>query len=124
MKIRHVLTGVAATVILMMGAIEAPAAIAASPASSLKSASYTDSCATGYVTPIGAYGYIKSDAKNSAPVLETVYPGEYRVCAQHEYTLGDRYNGCGVTDANGWVYVETGNGNGWGWAAMTCWGDD
>src|SRR3954452_493613 len=58
----------------------------------------------------------------TSPRLETVQRGDYLYCAASGVRLGDRYDACGVTRANGWVAVHPSTGDGLriGYAYMTC----
>ncbi|WP_432166077.1 hypothetical protein [Streptomyces sp. bgisy031] len=89
---------------------------------SAKSASFTDGCATGMVTPISTWGQIRALAKNNARILEAVPNDQNRVCSPNSTVVGDPYKGCGYNRANGWIKVKTFGGQ-WGWVAMTCWDD-
>ena len=87
-----------------------------------KSASYTDFCATGRVASLYDGLKIRTRAENDAPVMETVGLGAVHACKVGTWKLGDRYNGCGVNNANGWIIVSTSDGR-IGFSAMTCWRD-
>ena len=83
---------------------------------STKSASYATCYGGGVVTAIETVN-IRLTPSTTAPVVATAQQGSMWNC--DGYVLGARYNACGVTQANGWIYM--GLGDTWGYSAMTCW---
>lgn len=86
------------------------------------SATYSNSCATGWVAPASDDMPIRSQARNNATVLERVKLGYLIRCSKHVAVTGDHYNGCGIYDASAWLIVLTDDGV-LGYTAMTCWRD-
>ncbi|MET8030572.1 hypothetical protein [Streptomyces avermitilis] len=97
-------------------------AASADAARSEKSASYTDSCATGLAVSLYNGLKIRSQPKNNATVIATAGLGDPYPCELDTVKLGDRYNGCGVYNANGWIIIQVGPER-YGYSAMTCWRD-
>lgn len=80
----------------------------------------TSSCGTGRVESIANNLPIRAWASHSAPVITWAQKGYQYNCDQFDpYTLGDRYTACGVSNANGWLWIAFNDGT-WGVAYMTC----
>lgn len=86
------------------------------------SPSYTAGCATAQVYSLYHGLAVRESPHNTAKIMETVDKDELAHCWLGWVTLGDRYNGCGVSNANGWIHIVTRQGQ-WGYSAMTCWED-
>lgn len=85
-------------------------------------ASFTRHCATGEVRALADGVKIRAFPHNTAAIVDTVSQGDQHACDYGGVYISDRYNGCCVYNANGWIRVY-GNYQ-WGYSAMTCWEDD
>jgi hypothetical protein len=84
--------------------------------SSVESASITD-CATSTHATALENVTIRTSASTSGGYVTTAAKGTRWEC--FGVTLGGRYDACGHTNSNGWLWVR--NGNFAGYTAMTCW---
>ncbi|MFG2111760.1 hypothetical protein ACGFRB_03830 [Streptomyces sp. NPDC048718] len=85
---------------------------------SADSASYTRCNSGGVELATAAEAVtVRTGPSVSAAVVTTAQKGTTWWC--RGYAVGDRYNACGVTQANAWIYVF--NNNYAGYSAMTCW---
>ncbi len=94
------------------------------PASTLSAtADYSRKCASGYVISLAYNLPVRKYPKHNADVLLTAQKGDHLFCLTGKYSLGDRYTACGVSNANGWLYIDTNSSKGIGYAYMTCLAD-
>ncbi|WP_158872527.1 MULTISPECIES: hypothetical protein [Streptomyces] len=97
-------------------------AASADGARSQKSPAYSNSCATGMAVSLYNGLKIRAQPKNNATVIATAGLNDPYPCQLDTVRLGDRYNGCGVYNANGWLIIQIGPER-YGYSAMTCWRD-
>ncbi|MEV6823992.1 hypothetical protein [Amycolatopsis sp. NPDC051102] len=115
MRIKHRV----ASVLLTACGLAAP--LAAPPAASAATAAYSDFCATGTVKSLA--DRLPIEEVPYGTVVGSASKGNVLACWQNHYTLSNtRYTACGVSNANGWLYVQATDGN-WGWTYMTCLAD-
>ncbi|WP_052744804.1 hypothetical protein [Micromonospora sp. HK10] len=101
--------------------------VAALPATSMSAAvvtaDYSRKCVSGWVISLADRLPIRKYPKHDADVLLSAQKGDHLFCLTGKYSLGDRYTACGVSNANGWLYIDTNSSKGIGYAYMTCLAD-
>ena len=96
---------------------------AASTPSAVVTADYSRKCVSGWVISLAYNLPVRKYPKHNADLLLTAQKGDHLFCLTGKYSLGDRYTACGVSNANGWLYIDTNSSKGIGYAYMTCLAD-
>ena len=102
-------------------ALAALGATLVTPASPALAASYA-TCRTGYAKSVANNLPIFERNSITSRRVDTLQRGDILGCRSTQVALGDRYDACGVTRANGWLPVFVINGPN-GWTYWTCLAD-
>jgi hypothetical protein len=89
------------------------------PASPALAAPYATCSGSGVVRSIANNLPIRAWHSITSARLDTLQRGDYLDCLSGAVSLGDRYDACGVSRANGWLPVRVADGP-TGWTYWTC----